>query len=241
MVVWLALNHFIRGANTTRAIRHRMWYARTILKILGVKVISEGQAPDEPVLFVANHRSHLDPVLSFHAPMMVVAKAEVGNWPIIGLGCQLCGAIYVKREKKESRKQTLISILQNWKEGQSILIYADGTTNEGIKTKEFKRGGFRLAAENGIPIVPIAIEYKYTSDYWVRNMLFIPHAFTVFGRWETPIKIHYGEALKSDDPEFLAERTKEWIDGELERMQEGWIVDNVGYHREIEDQTSNTA
>ncbi len=234
MVIWLILNHYIRGEDMVRSIRHRMWYARTILKILGVHVTSEGPIPTEAVLFMANHRSHLDPVLSFHAPMYVVAKAEVEKWPVIGLGCKLCGAIYVKRDQKSSRKQTLISMLENWKKGRSILIYPEGTTNEGITTKELKRGGFRLAAENGIPIVPIAIEYEYTSDYWVRNMLFLPHTMNMFGKKRTNVKVYYGDALKSDDADFLEEKTKTWIDTELGKMQKGFLVDDAGYHSEIE-------
>ncbi len=225
IVPWFALTQLILGHNYHRSVRHRMKYARFILWVLGVEIEKTGEVPTEPVLFVANHRCWLDPVLSFHAPMLVVAKAEVGNWPLIGFGCQMCGAIFVQRDKKSSRKQTLVEMLTQLKEGFSVLIYAEGTTNGAPTTKEFRLGGFRLAAEHGIPIAPIALEYQNHSDYWINNDLFIPHAMRTFGRRKTQVKIHYGEVQRGKDPELLAENTQNLIDEKLTEMRKDWFID----------------
>ena len=225
IVPWFTILHFLLGADLHRSIRHRMRYAQFILKVLGVRVSMTGTPPSEPVLFVANHRSWLDPVLTYHAPMLVVAKAEVQKWPMIGFGCELSGAIYVQRDKKTSRKKTLEEILSYWKKGFSVLIYSEGTTNAARTTKEFRLGGFRLAAEHGMPVAPIAIEYRRSSDYWVGG-LFLPHVMATFGKKRTFVKVHYGDVLRSDDADALAQMTKKVIDDKLTEMQKNWLIDD---------------
>lgn len=224
--LFLLVGLFTRG-NARKVIATRMQYARFILWVLNVKMETKGKPADEPVIYMANHRSWLDPVLLYHMPMYAVAKAEVSKWPLIGYGAQLAGAIWVDRQSKDSRKQTLTDTANTWKSGNSVLIFPEGTTYSLPATGEMRYGGFKLAAENNIPIVPVALEYQHQADHWANSDLkFIPHATEAFGKKRTEIKVRYGEVIRGNDFMKLLEKSQSWIDTELADMRKDWFIPN---------------
>jgi len=78
-----------------------------MVRVLGIKISSEGSAGSNGAIIVMNHRSYIDAVVILsHIKDMAVAKAEVGDWPVIGLGVKLAHVILVKREDKASRIKT---------------------------------------------------------------------------------------------------------------------------------------
>jgi 1-acyl-sn-glycerol-3-phosphate acyltransferase len=82
-------------------------------------------------------------------------------------------------------------------------------------------GAFKAAASNGFPIVPVAIDYKKLKDHWQGRSLF-SHFLIQFGKLKSQAKISLGPPLRSDDPEELMNKTKDWIDAELLRLQKDW-------------------
>ena len=150
---------------------------------------------------------------------MPVAMAEVANWPIIGFGAKVTGIVYVKRESKDSRADTRLAIRQALKDGSPVLIYPEGGTTDGLKTRPFRVGTFNIAAEEGIAVVPITIEYGDKSDVWVGADTFIPHFIRCFGKWRTDAFIHFGEPILSADGEVLMKKTQAAIDEQLINFQ----------------------
>jgi lyso-ornithine lipid O-acyltransferase len=101
------------------------------------------------------------------------------------------------------------------KSGQSVLVYPEGTTAAVGTTLPFKIGTFAIAAEENIPIVPIALEYADSSAAFVDDDLFLPHFLRVFSKKYTFIKIHFFEPIENDTAENLAKKTQELIDNQL--------------------------
>ena len=63
---------------------------------------------DGPAIFVQNHKSYFDPVTALKlVKAMPVSKAEVSTWPLIGFMADYTGVLFVKREDKQSRADTL--------------------------------------------------------------------------------------------------------------------------------------
>ena len=195
------------------AMRVRRSAGRSSLWWMRVRITKSGNPPDGTFLYIGNHQSYLDPVVTLcFTDAMPVAKAEVENWPIIGRGVKATGVLYVRRENKSSRADTLKSVKKALLESCSILIYAEGTTGDEAKTLPFRPGAFNVAAEIGVPIVPVAILYGRKTDAWVGDDTFFRHFFSTFGHWETQVRLHFGEPIRGSEGEQLRLDTQAAID-----------------------------
>ncbi len=215
-------NFYFKGIHLSKAKSYLQRAAQILIHIFGVQ-LDQVTTPAfmGPCIFVSNHRSYFDPVVTIrNIQAYPISKEEVRHWPFIGHAAYMAGVIFVKREEKSSRKLALESLLSYLNQGHSVLVYPEGTTTKSPGMAPFRPGVFRLAAENDIPIIPIAIDYNDPNDAFIDDDTFIPHFFRVFGRARIKIKIHFGPAIYGNDQSILAENTKDWIESELAAMQE---------------------
>ncbi len=132
------------------------------------------------------------------------------------------GVMFLKRESVESRKRTLDGIGEKLHEGYPVLLFPEGTTQSEDLSASFKPGGFKLAAAEGFPVVPVAIDYASKADYWVGKDTFLPHFLRRFAEPELRVQVRYGEAIWNDNPQELLEEAKAWIDSELKDIKKSW-------------------
>ena len=227
MLLWILIipvMYLFKGnkPETAFAIR-RHWLKNLAAPVLGLRVETEGSPIDKPALYVSNHRSFTDPiVLCRYLDAYVVAKAEVKKYPIINVGAMLTGVIFVQRENEASRKKARSKLKEILDKGYNVLVYPEGTVGIEKGTLPFKTGSFIEAAENNIPVVPVAIEYQSKRDLWV-----IPHFlkqyFYQFAKPVTPIKMRFGPEMYDEDGIKLREMASSWINNQLEDMQKNWI------------------
>ncbi len=133
--------------------------------ILGIRVEIEGREAvpvDIPCIFMSNHLSFLDGPLLFWAipqPIRVILKKEIFRIPVIGLGMRQVDFVPVDRKGIRGGKKSIDRAVQLIKEkGFSFLIFPEGTRSRNGQLQEFRRGGFFLALESKVPIVPISIQ-----------------------------------------------------------------------------------
>lgn len=171
-----------------------------------------GTAPDYPCLLVSNHRSYLDPILMLcDVYGYPVAKAELANWPLIGKGAKMAGILYLRRESAGSRSGTLRQMLEKIEAGYSVIIFPEGTTSGLPGTLPFKKGGFKLAAQANIPVVPVALVFADEQDFWIGKESFLSHAKRRFSERKIEVALHYGTPLQSTDPDELLTKSQSWI------------------------------
>lgn len=207
------------GNDIHRSMRIRQRWAKNLLPWMGIVLEMEGTPPDFPCLLVSNHRSYLDPILMLRDVFAYpVAKAEMANWPLLGKGAQMAGILYLKRENAGSRSGTLRQMQEKLENGFSILIFPEGTTSGLPGTLPFKIGGFKMAAQAGFPVVPVALDFADERDFWIGKESFLQHAGKRFGEKHIHIKICYGPTFQSDDPEELSRKSHNWI---LKHIQKG--------------------
>lgn len=189
------------------------------IHLLGLRIKKDGKAKIQPALYVCNHKGVFDffVVLRF-LNAFIVSKSEMSKIPIISQGAAYTGIIYVTRENKESRSAVRDLIRKTLEKGHNILIFPEGTTHGGKTTLEFRMGSFVEAAKIGIPVVPVALEYKNTRDYYV-DIPALKMYFRSFGKLWTHCSISFGEEIHEADPEILCQKTKSWIDNKLLEMQ----------------------
>ena len=201
--------------------RKRQQWSILMMRVLGVKISKQGKSAYKNVLYISNHRSYIDPIAKFkHFDALVLAKAEVRSWPVIGYGCSISGVHFVKREERTSRANARKTIADTVKNGHSILLYPEGTTSDSPKALPFKPSVFQMAAENQVHVVPIAIEYQDPDVAWIGDDTFIPHFFQVFAKREVVCEVHYGEPMWDKDGDVLREKVQAWVNGELIEIRE---------------------
>ena len=187
----------------------RRWLSHVPAR-MGINMKVVGDPYTGTCLYVANHIGYIDPfVILTHIEANVVAKSEILNWPLIGLGGYLAGTIFVKREKKSSRQETAIAIRKALEEGESILIFPEGTTSAGPGTLPFKPRAFESAFLAGIPVQPIALMYESPLVAFIGKHTFISHFFRLFRLKYIRGRIVFGPIFYGQDTCNLS---RDWID-----------------------------
>ncbi|MEM6321344.1 MAG: lysophospholipid acyltransferase family protein [Bacteroidota bacterium] len=215
-VVRLLITGLFKGMSLDLGLRHRHQCCLTMMKVLNIDVQTKGKIYEGNYLYISNHRCYLDPIAQLtKMTALPVAKAEVEKLPIMGYGAKITGVHYVQRESLKSRKETRSSIAETIENGRSILIYPEGTTFNTPTTGDFKPGTFRMAAQNKVKIIPIAIEYGEVEDAWVGPDKMFVHFLKQYGKTNKKIRIHYGDPMWMEDGDELLKAVRTWIDEQL--------------------------
>jgi len=155
-----------KNSNTLHKIV-RIW-AKCILVASGVKVTVKGHLNIDPAgsyIYMSNHLSNFDiPVLLAYLPVQFrwLAKAELFKIPIFGYAMQRAGYISINRFDRKSAIQSLNKVAEIIRNGTSVIIFPEGTRSQNQNIQSFKKGGFVLAVDSGVPITPMIIHGTWT-------------------------------------------------------------------------------
>lgn len=135
--------------------------------LAGAKVtyIGEENVPkDEAVLYVANHRSMLDIVITYaRCPGLTgyIAKDTIKKVPGLRAWMKRLHCEFLVRDDIKQGMKVILSAIDKIKRGISICIFPEGTRNRDkedlTSVLPFKDGSFKIAQKTGCKIVPIAI------------------------------------------------------------------------------------
>ena len=201
------------------AVCMRRWGRKT-LKTLKVEVDADYSEPGRPVIYVCNHKSYLDgAVIASFTGSFFVIKQEAFSWPFLGKYIRRTRNIPVKRDEMKSRMQSGLQIKQRILNGNSVVVFAEGTTRLESGFSNPHNGVFKLSAKTGIPIVPLVLEYENPNDAWVGNASFLPHFVRTQGKPHTRVSFKSGPLLASTEPEYLKHKTVQWIDFNAKQMR----------------------
>ncbi len=140
----------------------RFW-GRSILFVSRIKVTVKGVSnidPSKSYIFMPNHQCNFDiPVLLGCLPAQFrwLAKAELFRIPLFGRAMRGCGYISIDRSNRKSAFKSLEKAADTIRNGVSVLIFPEGTRSLDGKIRSFKKGGFVLTVDSGIPIIPVIL------------------------------------------------------------------------------------
>ena len=152
------------------------------LAICGINVRIKGKEnawSARPAVFMFNHQSSLDMLVIgsvIRRDVTGVAKKEAARDPrFIPVGA-LLDVAYIDRADSTKARAALRPAVEKLQSGISIAIAPEGTRSPTPRLGRFKKGGFHLAMQAGVPIVPIVI-HNAGERMW-RNSL-VAHPGTV--------------------------------------------------------------
>jgi 1-acyl-sn-glycerol-3-phosphate acyltransferase len=166
-------------------------------------------------VFIFNHRSGLDILLTlsfFEA--YIVSRADLAGWPLIGVGAQRVGTLFVDRSSAKSGAAVLARMTRALKEGSGVSIYPEGTAFEGDEVRPLHPGAFRAAQRAGAEIVPVGLCYADPRTVY-GDESFLAHMERVAVMDRVVAAIEVGEPFASDAPlDALRKKGRE----ELQRL-----------------------
>ncbi len=121
--------------------------------------------PAQPYVFISNHRSYLDTATLFAFTgrrVGLLAKKELLKVPILGVGMGYVNVMAIDRSNRERALRTTEEATARIRSGISFGVFAEGTRAKPGEFLPFKKGAFYMAAQAGVPIVPVAM--KYTDE-----------------------------------------------------------------------------
>jgi len=129
----------------------------TTLYATGREHIVRGQT----YIYMSNHGSWLDiPVMFGAVPssLRMISKAGLMQLPLVGPAMEKAGFVAIDRQNRSRAIRQLEQAKERLSSGISIWISPEGTRSRDGSIGAFKKGGFHVARELGLPIIPVYIE-----------------------------------------------------------------------------------
>ena len=218
-IEWI-IGKFDRQKKDISSLRIVQWAFKVIIAMTGVKldVIGEENIPDEAVLFVGNHRSYFDIVVTYARCKRLtgfVSKKEMEKIPLLSVWMKYLYCLFLDRTNARAGLKTIMTAVEQIKNGISIWIFPEGTRNKGeeLSMLDFKDGAFKISTKTGCAIIPVSIN----------NMADIFEAHMPFVR-RTHVIIEYGKPIY---PNELDAETKKHIGDYVQNIIQETINKNA--------------
>ncbi|MEP6919428.1 MAG: lysophospholipid acyltransferase family protein [Acidobacteriota bacterium] len=177
------------------------------LTVAGASNIQLGRA----AVYAVNHASNVEPPIIFHAlhelfpKLRIVYKAELRKLPVLVRAFDLAGFIPLERGNRDQSLPAIERAAQAMREGNSFLVFPEGTRSRTGELLPFKKGGFIMAITAQVPVVPIAIT---GTRHAMRKGSLVIQPVEVHVRIGTPVET---AGLTLDDRDKLAVTVRERI------------------------------
>jgi len=208
-----------------------VWIGRTwlswIFRTCGVRVIAEGLERidrTQSYVFMSNHQSVLDIgalVGTLPVSWRFVAKRELTWVPFFGWALGLSDQIVIDRGDRAKSVQSLSRAAERVRRGVNVIVFPEGTRSPTGRMREFKSGGFHLAIEAQVPILPITVSGSF---HLIPKRSLRVHSGTIKVAYGAPIPTR---GLRVEDRHALKERVREAIERGYDASLQGVSREDV--------------
>lgn len=145
-------------------IRAKRFYCRAVLCCLGIRVTRSGGPIRNlrGMLVVGNHTSWVD-VFAIGAllPGSFVARADLVDWPAVGLLARLANVIPIERRSLHTLPAVVDTVAHRLRDGRTVVAFPEGTTFCGREHGRFRPALFQAAVDTGRPVQPLRLTYHH--------------------------------------------------------------------------------
>jgi len=172
----------------------------------------ENLPPDGRFLLVCNHINMFDPMIVYAViPRYIIAieKAAHFKWPLYGTMIRHWGNLPVDRRNPALSRESLNRAAELLQAGTPVFIFPEGTRARSGKLGAFHKGGFRVALDARVPLIPVVFR---GADRIYREGTYEVHA----GSEEVVILPPFSlDGYGPDDEAWLAEDVRAVIEASL--------------------------
>lgn len=177
---------------------------------------------DIKVLFVSNHRSNFDPIITWYAlkkwKIAFVSKPENFKVPFFGRIIRKCCFMPIDRENPRKAIPTINRAAKLLKKQQvSIGIYPEGTRSKTCEILPFHNGVFKIAQKADAPVVVLCI----TGTEKISKRTPFQHTDVYLD----VLEVFEGEHIKETKTELIGTAVRRLIEINTERRDTAWQKD----------------
>jgi 1-acyl-sn-glycerol-3-phosphate acyltransferase len=175
--------------------------------------------PKQSYIIMTNHQSQFD-ILALYGhwgrQFRWVMKEQLRKVPGLGWYCSAGGHVFIDRSNREKAIESLRAAKPLLDGGISVVFFPEGTRSRDGRMRELKKGGFMMALELGLPILPVSISFS-RHVLPGKTLRLLPGRIRI--RVQEPIDVEkYGverrEELMADVREAIASGLTPWERGE---------------------------
>lgn len=210
IVEWI-LHRFRPYAADISSLRIVQWAFRFIMGLAGVSatVIGEENIPDEPVLFIGNHRSYFDILLTYSRCRRLtgyIAKKEMKRYLTLTSWMKRLHCLFLDRSNPKEGLKTILEAIDYIKNGISVCVFPEGTRNDGeeLTMLPFREGALKIATKTGCAIIPVSM--NNTAEIFENHLPRVK---------KTHVVLEYGKPIY---PDQLDKDTKKHIGNYVENI-----------------------
>jgi len=159
--ITIVLSILVPGGSTLRPLaRLWSWLVLRTCRVRSRAIYHPHLDPGRPSIYIANHQSQFDIpalALAMKSDFRMVSKRELLYVPVFGWALWFAGFVFIDRTDRAKAIQSLDRTARMFRKGTSVVVFAEGTRSPDRRLLPFKKGGFILALQAGVPIVPVSI------------------------------------------------------------------------------------
>ncbi|MBU3739144.1 MAG: 1-acyl-sn-glycerol-3-phosphate acyltransferase [Rhodoferax sp.] len=136
-------------------------WALALLGYFAIELRVIGRVPVQgPLLLVANHISWLD-IVALHAARhcRFVAKADLGQWPLVGTLAREAGTLFIERESPRDALRVVHHMAERLRADEVLAVFPEGTTSNGLGLLPFHANLLQAAIAVDAPVQPVALRF----------------------------------------------------------------------------------
>jgi 1-acyl-sn-glycerol-3-phosphate acyltransferase len=187
-------------------------YAWIILKVCGIRLRVRGREhiqPNQRYVILSNHASYFDPpalVLALGLQYRWVIKKELRKVPLFGLALETSRNLFIDRSKGSDALESIKQGVAQLPEGTGILLFPEGTRSIDGQLLPFKKGGFVIAKDGELPILPVTIRGSHER---------LPKGRAAFSAGDIEIVVHPPVSTEHRSLEELMREVRQTIGSAL--------------------------
>jgi 1-acyl-sn-glycerol-3-phosphate acyltransferase len=159
-LIWTAVSRDARFIYAAGALGVRIGFG-----LAGIRLIVKGREHLQPgaAVYACNHSSNVEPPAVFVAlaplfpKLRILYKAELRRIPLLVWVFDAGGFVPLERSNPGQSWPAITRAAGEMAQGNSFVIFPEGTRSRTGELLPFKKGGFVMAIKAQVPVVPVAV------------------------------------------------------------------------------------